>query len=41
VKSGRTHLMDATPIRLGQEVSGWSAALAQAAGRVRDALPEL
>jgi fumarate hydratase class II/aspartate ammonia-lyase len=41
VKSGRTHLMDATPIRLGQEVSGWSAALALAAGRVRDALPEL
>jgi fumarate hydratase class II/aspartate ammonia-lyase len=41
VKSGRTHLMDATPIRLGQEVSGWAAALATAAGRVRDALPEL
>src|SRR5512136_2083678 len=41
VKSGRTHLMDATPIRLGQEVSGWSAALAAAAARVNDALPEL
>ncbi|HTN51504.1 MAG TPA: lyase family protein, partial [Anaeromyxobacter sp.] len=41
VKAGRTHLMDATPILLGQEVSGWSAALAAAAGRVRDALPEL
>ncbi len=41
VKSGRTHLMDATPITLGQEVSGWAAALASAAGRVRDALPEL
>jgi fumarate hydratase class II len=41
VKSGRTHLMDATPIRLGQEVSGWAAALSAAAGRVRDALPEL
>src|SRR5512140_2595617 len=41
VKAGRTHLMDATPIRLGQEVSGWAAALAAAAGRVRDALPEL
>jgi fumarate hydratase class II/aspartate ammonia-lyase len=41
VKSGRTHLMDATPIRLGQEVSGWAAALRAAAGRVRDALPEL
>jgi len=41
VKAGRTHLMDATPIRLGQEVSGWAHAIAAAAGRVRDALPEL
>jgi fumarate hydratase class II len=41
VKAGRTHLMDATPIRLGQEVSGWAAALRAAAGRVRDVLPEL
>ena len=41
VKSGRTHLMDATPIRLGQEVSGWAAALSAAAARVRDGLPEL
>ncbi len=41
VKSGRTHLMDATPITLGQEVSGWAAALAAAAARIRDALPEL
>jgi fumarate hydratase class II/aspartate ammonia-lyase len=41
VKSGRTHLMDATPVRLGQEVSGWAAALEAAAGRVRAALPEL
>jgi len=41
VKSGRTHLMDATPIRLGQEVSGWAGALAAAGDRVRDALPEL
>ncbi|MEY2668318.1 MAG: hypothetical protein RJA59_956 [Pseudomonadota bacterium] len=41
VKSGRTHLMDATPIRLGQEVSGWAAALSAAAARINDALPEL
>ena len=41
VKSGRTHLMDATPIRLGQEVSGWAAALSASAARVNDALPEL
>ena len=41
VKSGRTHLMDATPIRLGQEVSGWAVALRAAAGRVSEVLPEL
>lgn len=41
VKAGRTHLMDATPMTLGQEVSGWSAALGGAARRIRDALPEL
>jgi fumarate hydratase class II/aspartate ammonia-lyase len=41
VKSGRTHLMDATPITLGQEVSGWATALRAAAARVNDALPEL
>jgi fumarate hydratase class II len=41
VKAGRTHLTDATPITLGQEVSGWAVALSTAAGRVRDALPEL
>ena len=41
VKAGRTHLMDATPVRLGQEVSGWAVALSTAADRVNDALPEL
>jgi fumarate hydratase class II/aspartate ammonia-lyase len=41
VKAGRTHLMDATPILLGQEVSGWAAALSAAAARLRDTLPEL
>lgn len=41
VKSGRTHLTDATPILLGQEVSGWATALEAAAARVRAALPEL
>jgi len=29
VKIGRTHLQDATPLTLGQEVSGWAAQLAQ------------
>jgi fumarate hydratase class II/aspartate ammonia-lyase len=41
VKAGRTHLMDATPIRLGQEVSGWAAAVHAASARLRDTLPEL
>lgn len=41
VKSGRTHLMDATPIMLGQEVSGWAAGLEAAAARVRAALREM
>ncbi|HZZ86087.1 MAG TPA: aspartate ammonia-lyase [Anaeromyxobacteraceae bacterium] len=41
VKSGRTHLMDATPVRLGQEVSGWAAALRHAGRRIADLLPEL
>ena len=30
VKIGRTHLMDATPLTLGQEISGWAAQLAAA-----------
>ncbi len=37
VKSARTHLQDAVPIRLGQEFSGYAAALAAAAARVEDA----
>jgi len=41
VKSGRTHLMDATPMRLGQEISGWAVALRAAALRLRDSLPEM
>jgi fumarate hydratase class II len=41
VKSGRTHLMDATPIRLGQEFSGYAAQVAKSAERVRAVLPGL
>ncbi len=43
-KSGRTHLMDATPIRLGQEFSGYAAQVAHGIRRAqaaRDALLEL
>ncbi|HEX2050892.1 MAG TPA: aspartate ammonia-lyase [Actinomycetota bacterium] len=37
VKSARTHLQDAVPIRLGQEFSGYAAAIDVARGRVRSA----
>jgi fumarate hydratase, class II len=38
VKSGRTHLMDAVPVTLGQEFSGYAAQVRQGAARVRDTL---
>ena len=41
VKSGRTHLMDAVPVTLGQEFGGYAAQVRQGAARVRDALPRL
>ncbi len=39
VKIGRTHLQDATPLTLGQEISGWAAQLARARDAVSRALP--
>lgn len=41
VKIGRTHLQDATPLTLGQEISGWAAQLQHAEQHVRAALPHL
>jgi len=41
LKSGRTHLMDATPVRLGQEFGGYAAQVRNGAHRVRKVLPEL
>ncbi|MDR2379185.1 MAG: class II fumarate hydratase [Bifidobacteriaceae bacterium] len=38
VKAGRTHLMDATPVTLGQEFSGYEAAIRNGAERVQSAL---
>ena len=38
VKVGRTHLMDATPLTLGQEMSGWAAQLAFCEQRLVDSL---
>ena len=41
VKSGRTHLMDATPVRLGQEFGGYAAQVAFGIKRLDDALQDL
>lgn len=39
IKTGRTHLMDATPLTLGQEFSGYVHQLSQALGRINAVLP--
>jgi fumarate hydratase, class II len=41
VKSGRTHMMDAVPVTLGQEFSGYAAQVRQGIARIDDALPRL
>jgi len=41
VKTGRTHLMDAMPIRLKQELSGWSYQLTMAMSAIEDSLKRL
>ncbi|MER5767718.1 class II fumarate hydratase [Streptomyces sp. NPDC001985] len=41
VKSGRTHLMDATPVTLGQEFGGYAAQIRYGVERLRSALPRL
>jgi len=41
VKSGRTHLMDATPVTLGQEFGGYAAAVRHGVDRLQDALPRI
>jgi fumarate hydratase class II len=41
VKSGRTHLMDAVPVTLGQEFSGYAAAIRKGIARIRGVLPEV
>jgi fumarate hydratase class II len=41
VKSGRTHLMDAVPVTLGQEFGGYSAQVREGLERVRAAMPRL
>lgn len=39
VKIGRTHLQDATPLTLGQEISGWHRMLEKSEGMIKDSLP--
>ncbi len=41
VKTGRTHLMDAMPIRMGQEISGWASQVAYGIERIEGCLPRL
>ncbi|HVW92652.1 MAG TPA: class II fumarate hydratase [Devosia sp.] len=41
VKIGRTHLQDATPITLGQEISGWVSQIDHAVDAVKATLPQL
>ncbi|HEX9792147.1 MAG TPA: class II fumarate hydratase [Kiloniellales bacterium] len=41
IKIGRTHLMDATPLTLGQEFSGYAAQTERGIGRLRNTLPNL
>jgi fumarate hydratase class II len=41
VKTGRTHLMDAMPVTLGQELGGWRAQIENGIARVESTLPRL
>ncbi|ODT71036.1 MAG: fumarate hydratase, class II [Pelagibacterium sp. SCN 63-23] len=41
VKIGRTHLQDATPLTLGQEISGWVAQIDYAMAAVKATMPQL
>jgi fumarate hydratase class II len=41
VKTGRTHLMDAMPVRMDQELGGWSAQVEQGCARIEESLVRL
>jgi fumarate hydratase, class II len=41
VKLGRTHLMDATPLTLGQEIGGWASQLEHSSAHIEASLPHL
>ncbi len=41
IKTGRTHLMDALPLRMGREVEAWAHQVRVSAGRIREVRPRL
>ena len=41
VKTGRTHLMDAMPITMGQEIEGWKSQISHASDRITDTMSRL
>jgi fumarate hydratase class II len=41
IKTGRTHLMDAMPIRLSQQITGWATQVRQSRERIESTLPRL
>ncbi len=41
VKTGRTHLMDALPVRMSQELGGWSSQIGEGIARLEETLPHL
>ena len=41
VKTGRTHLMDAMPVTLGQEINGWRSQIIHAHDRINDSMSRL
>ena len=41
VKTGRTHLMDAMPVRISQELGGWAAQIGMGIMRLKSALPRI
>ena len=41
VKTGRTHLMDAMPVTMAQEMSGWEAQISKGVARLESSLPRL
>src|SRR5206468_777405 len=41
VKTGRTHLMDAVPLRMSQELGGWSSQISDGVSRIESTFPRL